>query len=72
MGSINLTEEEIQMRYPKSIIDWEMKHGIARYERNGMVYICCVKPFEDVCESIRKEKEQTEARERMKARRAER
>ena len=64
MGSPNLTNDEITMRYPQRIIDWEMKHGIARYERNGMLYVCCVKPFEDVCESIRKENEQKEATKR--------
>ena len=29
------------MRYPSSIIEWELKHHIVRIERNGMVYITC-------------------------------
>ena len=69
MGLENLTDEELTMRYPPSIMDWEKKHGIVRYERNGVLYVACARPFDDVCESIRKEREQTEARERMKARR---
>lgn len=62
MGSANLTEEEIQMRYPPRILEWEMKHGFARYERNGMLYVCAVRPIDEINESIRKEKEEFEKR----------
>ena len=55
MGSANLTTEQIQMRYPPSIIAWEMKHGFVRYEKDGMLYISCARPYEEICESIRKE-----------------
>ena len=55
MGSANLTDQEIAMRYPPSIIAWEMKHGIARYERNGVTYICCANPLADVHGSIDRE-----------------
>ena len=68
MGSANLTEKEITMRYPNSILEWEMKHGIGRYEQNGVLYVCAMRPFEEVCESIRKEQEQIKAREREKER----
>lgn len=61
----NMTDEELAMRYPQSIIDWEMKHGIVRTERNGMVYVGCARPFEDVCASIDRERRQLAARERM-------
>lgn len=27
--------------YPKSIVDWEMKHGIVREMRDGVMYIRC-------------------------------
>lgn len=27
--------------YPKSIVDWEMKHGIVREMRDGAMYIRC-------------------------------
>lgn len=68
MGSANLTEEEIAMRYPPSILDWEMKHGIVRYERNGVMYVSCARPFDEVCASIEKENAQRDARERMRKR----
>ena len=58
MGSANLTDQEIAMRYPPSIIAWEMKHGIVRYERNGMLYIAGTRPYEEICESIQKERVQ--------------
>jgi hypothetical protein len=58
METANLTDEQIAMRYPSSIIEWEMKHGFARYERNGMLYVCAVRPIEEINESIRKENEE--------------
>lgn len=63
MGSANLTEEQIMQRYPSSILEWEMKHGIGRYERNGMLYVCAMRPFAQVCESINREREAIEAKE---------
>ena len=27
--------------YPRSIVDWEMKHGIVREKRDGVMYIRC-------------------------------
>lgn len=66
MGSANLTNEEIAMRYPPSILDWELKHGIVRYERNGVLYVSCARPFNEVCASIEKENEQRNAQERMR------
>lgn len=60
-----MTDEELTMRYPQSIVDWEMKHGIVRTERNGMVYVSCARPFEQVCASIDKERRQIAMRERM-------
>lgn len=66
MGSANLTEQEITMRYPSSIVEWEMKHGIGRYEKDGMLYVSAMRPFDEVCESILKEKEQRETRERIR------
>ena len=68
MGSANLTSEEIAMRYPASIINWELKHGIVRYERNGVMYVTCARPFEAVCASIEKESAQRDAQERMRKR----
>lgn len=68
MGSANLTENEIIMRYPKSIIEWEMKHGIVRYEKNGMLYVGASLPNDVVFESIRREREQIIARENMQKR----
>ena len=63
MGNANLTEDQIAMRYPSSILEWEMKHGIGRYEHNGVLYVCCTRPFEEVVESIEREREQLRARE---------
>lgn len=68
MGSANLTSEEIAMRYPPSILEWELKHGIVRYERNGVLYVSCARPFADVCASIEKESAQRDAQERMRKR----
>lgn len=68
MGSANLTENEITMRYPQSIIDWELKHGIVRYEKNGMLYVRGQLPDEMIFESIRREREQNEKRERAEKR----
>lgn len=68
MGSANLTEQEIVMRYPISILEWEMKHGIGRYEKDGMLYVAAMRPFDEVCESILKEKEQTIEREKRQKR----
>lgn len=65
----NHSEEDVRvMRYPSSIIDWELKHGIVRYERNGVMYVSCAKPFNDVCASIDKESEQRAAQERIRKR----
>lgn len=69
MGSANLTEEQIAQRYPSSIVAWEMKHGIARYEHNGMLYVCATRPFDEVVESISKEREELNARERRSEKR---
>ena len=68
MGSANLTPEQIVMWYPPHIIAWEMKHGIARYEKNGMLYITGVRPHEEICESLRKERIQLEEETRRKQR----
>lgn len=68
MGSANLTEDEITMRYPKSIIDWELKHGIVRYEKNGMLYVRGQFPEEMIFESIRREREHNEKIERAEKR----
>ena len=56
MGSANLTEKEIIMRYPKSIIDWELKHGIVRYEKNGMLYVRGQLPEDMIFDSIKRER----------------
>ena len=64
MGSGNLTEDEITMRYPQSIIDWELKHGIVRYEKNGMLYVRGHLPEEMIYESIRRERIANENREK--------
>jgi hypothetical protein len=66
MAVRQLTEEELKMRYPPSIIEWEMKHGIMRYEKGGTTYVCCAKPFEQVCESIDKENEQIRTKLRLR------
>ena len=62
MENNELSDVELAMRYPPSIIDWEMKHGIVRYEKNGMTYVCCARPFKEVCESINKEEAEIKAR----------
>lgn len=56
MGSANLTEKEIIMRYPQSIIDWELKHGIVRYEKNGMLYVRGQLPEDMIFDSIKRER----------------
>jgi hypothetical protein len=56
MGSANLTDNDKIMRYPQSIIDWELKHGIVRYEKNGMLYVRGHLPEEMIFESIRQER----------------
>lgn len=56
MGSPNLTDEQKVMRYPPSILAWERKHGIARYEKNGVQYICGVRPNDEIFDSIRRER----------------
>lgn len=61
MALENLTEEELTMRYPPNIMDWEKKHGFVRYERNGMIYVACARPFDEVCASIDRERRQYEA-----------
>ena len=68
MEARELTREELERKYPPSIIEWEMKHGIIRYEKNGTTYVCCGRPYEEVLESIRKESEQRETRRRLKER----
>lgn len=65
MGSADLTDEQIAMRYPSSILEWEMKHGLARYEHNGMLYVCATRPIDEINASIQREKEAKEARRRM-------
>lgn len=69
MEARQLTAQELERLYPPSIVAWERKHGIIRYEKNGMVYVCCARPFEDVCASIDRENEQIKARLAMKERR---
>ena len=66
MEARQLTEEELLRKYPPSIVEWEMKHGIIRYEKGGTTYVCCGKPFEQVCESINKEEEQRRVRRRLR------
>lgn len=66
MGSANLTEQELLMRYPPSVLEWERKHGFARYERNGVLYVCAVRPIEEINESIRKENEERARRKGVK------
>lgn len=68
MGSANLTEDQITMRYPQSIIDWELKHGIVRYEKNGMLYVRGQLPEDVIFDSIRREREQIAKRENMQKR----
>lgn len=58
-----LTEDEITMRYPKSIIEWELKHGIVRYEKGGMLYIRGQLPEDVIRESISRERAQIRERE---------
>lgn len=64
MGSANLTEKEIIMRYPQSIIDWELKHGIVRYEKNGMLYVRGQLPEEVIFDSIQRERMASENRQK--------
>ena len=68
MENNQLTPEELNRRYPPSIIEWEMKHGIMRYERNGVTYVCCAKPYQEVFASIDKENEQIKKKLWMKER----
>ena len=68
MGSVNLTADEMTMRYPQSILQWEQKHGIARYEKNGIVYVCSTRTMESLCESILNEKVKRETQERLRKR----
>lgn len=68
MGSANLTENEVIMRYPQSIIEWELKHGIVRYEKNGMLYVRGHLPEEVIRDSIRREREQIMAKESLQKR----
>ena len=68
MEARELTKEELFRKYPPSIVEWEMKHGIIRYEKNGVTYVCCGKPFDDICESIRKEEESRRARIQLRER----
>ena len=64
MGSANLTEKEIIMRYPQSIIDWELKHGIVRYEKNGMLYVRGQLPEDVIFDSIQRERMANENRQK--------
>ena len=66
MSIANLTEQEVQMRYPPNVIEWERKHGFARIERNGVLYVCAVRPIEEINESIRKENEERARRKGVK------
>lgn len=34
--------QDLAMKYPSSIVKWELEHHIIREERYGMVYIRCV------------------------------
>ena len=68
MENDQLSEQELVMRYPVGIIAWEMKHGIARYERNGVTYICCAKPLADVHGSIDRENAELAKRARLRER----
>ena len=58
-----MTEEEIARHFPQSIIDWELKHGIVRYEKNGMIYVRGQLPEDVIFDSIRREREQIRERE---------
>ena len=64
MGSATLSDNDKIMRYPASIIEWELKHGIVRYEKNGMLYVRGHLPEEMIYESIRRERIANENRER--------
>ena len=56
-----MLDDALKIRsYPQSIIAWEIKHGIQRYEHNGMVYVCAPH-FQGTCESIAREVRQKEA-----------
>lgn len=35
-------EDDADRLYPQHVIDWEIAHGIARYVRDGVLYIECV------------------------------
>lgn len=70
MADMNLTDEQLMMRYPPNIVDWEMKHGIVRYEKNGMTYVALAKPIDEVFESIELEKAERRRNEYIAARRA--
>lgn len=69
MENQGLTDKEMFMKYPPSIVEWEMKHGITRYERNGMTYIACAKPFSEVCASINREERERRIRQYEKEQR---
>jgi hypothetical protein len=62
MGS-NLDKDDISRHFPQSIIDWELKHGIVGYEKNGMISVRGQYPEDVIFESIRREREQIKERE---------
>lgn len=69
MNSTNLTEEQVKtMRYPPSIIEWEIRHGIVRYEQNGMLYVRGQLPEDMIFSSIRREQKEIKEREEREKR----
>ena len=69
MNNATLTEEQIKtMRYPPSIIEWELKHGIVRYEQNGMLYVRGQFPESVIFDSIRREQKEIKEREEREKR----
>lgn len=70
MNSATLTEEQKKiMWYPQSIIEWEVKHGIARCEQNWMLYVRGQFPESVIFESIRREQKQIKEHEERERRR---
>lgn len=54
---------------PTAIIEWELEHGIVRYQKNGMTYVCCTDWQRFMEQTEREEKEKW--RKRMNAETAE-
>ena len=52
--------EADEQLYPKAIVDWELKNGIVREMRNGVMYIRCT----DIDAFARQIDEENEARKR--------